>query len=256
MPPKTSTKPDDLIDALTDPRVIEALAKALSPTIRLTIEETLNARLAGLVASVGDLKRETAQLQERNKQLETKNKVLSDRLTALEQYSRQDNLIIRGLPEQSMAERATSSPDVHDSSTLADTHQSVEESVLKLCRETLGISIEPRDISVAHRLKPGSKDRFRPVIVKFATRRIRNMVYQAKKHLRGTPENRSSNGIYISEHLTKETADLFFEARKMVKEKRIFAAWTQNCQVHIRMSADPTSRAIIVKNRADLTIRH
>jgi len=64
------------------------------------IDEALNKKLAGLVTSIGELKRNTASLGEQNKVLVAENKALSERLSTLEAYSRSDNLIIRGLPEK------------------------------------------------------------------------------------------------------------------------------------------------------------
>jgi len=65
MPPKAhkTVNPDDLVEALLDSRVIEALAKALSPFIALSIDEALNKKIAGLVTFIGELKRNTLYLQ-------------------------------------------------------------------------------------------------------------------------------------------------------------------------------------------------
>jgi septal ring factor EnvC (AmiA/AmiB activator) len=104
MPPKL--KPDDLVEALLDGRVVEALAKALSPFIQKTIDECLSQRLADfskalhdvkasndrLQSQVGDLKRENVNLRRQVTSYES-------RLDALETYSQLDNLIVKGLPE-------------------------------------------------------------------------------------------------------------------------------------------------------------
>ena len=74
-------------------------------------------------------------------------------------------------------------------------------------------------------------------------------MYGAKKLLKG-----STSSVFVSEHLIKTDSDLFFEARKLLREKKVFAAWTQNGLVHVRFSPDPASRAIIVRSRADLAL--
>ena len=249
MPPKV--KPDDFIDSLLDSRVVEALAKALAPLIKLTIEETVNKRFADLSSTIGEIKKENGVLVERTTRLSAVNRDLNERLDALEAYSRGDNLIIRGLFEQSAAERATSSPSRQDRTVLNEGHRSVEEAVLKLCNESLGVKLTRGDISTAHRLKAGPKDKYRPVIVRFTNRRVRNMIYASKKELK----NLTTERVYISEHLTKGAADLFFEARKQVREKTIFAAWTQNGFVHVRFTSDPAARATIIKCQADFNSR-
>jgi len=68
-----------------------------------------------------EIKKENTLLVERTKQLSADNLDLNDWLNSLEAYSRGDNLILRGLPEQSAAERATASPSAHDSAVEACT---------------------------------------------------------------------------------------------------------------------------------------
>jgi len=69
MPPKI--KPDDFVDVLLDTRVIEALAKALSPFIRLSIDEAVNKRFADQTSSASELKKETTNITEITKRLTT-----------------------------------------------------------------------------------------------------------------------------------------------------------------------------------------
>src|SRR5688572_23026562 len=110
MPPKSkqgsSSIDDDLIEALLDTRVVEALAKALAPFIALSIDESLNKRLEGLTTSIRDLKGENTRLTKRcegveleKTQLKKQYADLHRHFDDLEAYSRSENLIIRGLPE-------------------------------------------------------------------------------------------------------------------------------------------------------------
>jgi regulator of replication initiation timing len=251
MPPKL--KPDDFVEALLDSRVVDALAKALSPLISLTIEESLNKKLAGLLTSVSDIKKEASILAEKTTTLAKENRILHERLSTLEAYSKSDNLIIRGLPESSAASRATASPAPDDANVLKETHSQVEDSVLRLCKDVLGVDITPADISIAHRLKAEPKDRFRPIIVRFVNRRTRNAVYDAKKKLKTT--STSTNRVFIFEHLTKEAGELFFEARKLLREKKIFATWTHNGQALVRFTSDENARPVVIKCKTDLNPR-
>jgi len=75
-------------------------------------------------------------------------------------------------------------------------------------------------------------------------------VFGAKKLLKG-----ASSRIFISEHLTKVDTDLFFEARRLLREGKIFGAWTMNGVVHVRFSPDPTTKATTVRSHADLALR-
>ena len=269
MPPKGQAKPahptseggltDDLIEALQDVRVVEALGRALSPLISLSIEEGLKKHLEGLTTAVRELKSDNVRLKGQIEVVSKENTRLSKsiedqgrRLDELESYSRSDNLIIRGLAERSAAEISTGAPALDDASgsTLRDSHGSVEETVMAFCSEALGVKVLQQDISTAHRLKAGPKDKIRPIIVRFTNRRVRDVVYHAKKQLKNSREH-----IYISEHLTKNNSDLFFESRKLLKDKKIFGTWTQGDQVYVRFSPDPAVRATLIKKSTDLNLR-
>ena len=254
-PPKLN--PEDFVEALLDPRVLEAVTKAMTPLTR-ALEQTLTKRLDTLATTLRTMREETGRLTEQCKTLATENielkkrvEVSERRVDELERYSRCDNLIIRGLPESSFAERASDAPaSADDGTTLRNSHKSVETSVLTFIKDALHVDIAPADISTAHRLKAGTKDTSRPVIVRFTSRHMRNEVYRARMKLRD-----STAGVFLSEHLTKTDADLFYDARKLVKEKKIFAAWTQNGLVNVRFSSDPSSKATVVRSHADLALR-
>ena len=157
------------------------------------------------------------------------------RLDDMDAYSRSDNLIIRGLPERRAAERASASPSLDDgASALKEGSGSVEATVLDFCNEVLGVRVDERDISIAHRLKATKNEQVRPVIVRFVNRKTRNAVYEARKRLKDL-----NKSIFVSEHLSKSASDLFYEARKLLKEKKIHGTWTQNGQVLVKFSSDP-----------------
>ena len=256
MPPKIKT--DDIIDALLDSKVVDALANALSPLIKKIINESLDDRIAAISKSVTEAQETSAKLASRVTELTKENADMrlqlssqGARLDSMETHSRLDNLIIKGLPETSYAERGTrGSTDADESLHTADSHSAVESTVLAFCRDTLHVEISPSDISTAHRLRAGGKDKVRPVIVRFANRRIRDTIYRAKKLLKSAPGARA---IYISEHLTKGAAELFYECRKLLREKKAHSTWTQNGQVYIKTSSEPSAKPISIKCLADLT---
>ena len=249
--------PEDLVEALLDQRVLEALKKAMTPLTQ-ALEQSLTKRLDAMATTLRMMREETGRLTEQCNILAAENIDLKRRVEnselrvdELERYSRCDNLIIRGLPESTAAERASDAPaSTDDGATLRNGHKSVETNVISFIRDTLRVDVTPADISTAHRLKAGPNDTSRPVIVRFTNRRVRNEVYSARKMLRG-----STSRVFVSEHLTKSDADLFYDARKLLKEKKIFAAWTQNGLVNVRFSPDQNTRPTVVHNRADLALR-
>jgi len=50
----------------------------------------------------------------------------------------------------------------------------------------------------------------------------------------------------------KLQTNIFFEARKLVKEKKLHAAWTINGRVHIKKTPDQKEKPTIIQNLEDL----
>src|SRR6218665_1131444 len=171
---------------------------------------------------------------------------LTTRLNMLENSQRQDCLLIRGLPELSYGEVASGShtdttssntdltsgtasdpnrPTYGDRSYSSDSHTTTVKAVLHLCWDRLGITRNDQDIT-AYRITRGRKDNHRPIIVTFGTRRIREMVYQARRELRDKDQS-SDNAIHINEYLTKINADIYAHARAMIKDKKLAGTWTR-----------------------------
>lgn len=112
----------------------------------------------------------------------------------LEQYMRRDNIRISGIKEEE-----------------GETEDILEAKVLGLANN-LGVELESRDISVAHRLgKPteGNKDRPRPVIVRLCQRKKKTQIMKKKKEMKTWKDV-----IYMNEDLTPLRVALL----KIVKE--------------------------------------
>ena len=202
--PKTSPLADDLIDALQDVRVVEALGKVLAPVIAKSVESAVAPfvkQLEGLTTAVRELKTENARLQKQCEAVSKDNARLQKivdthnrRIDDIESYSRSDNIIIRGLPERSAAERASDAPSLSgDKPTLRESHEAVEATALEFFNSTLGVRVTPQDVSIAHRIKAGPKDKNRPIIVRFSNRKTRLAVLRAKKVLKGSSDKVDGN---------------------------------------------------------------
>ena len=206
---------ETLIIALTDTRVIDALAKALQPSIQSAVQLAVQDKLD--------------ELNQHINVLATENRELRRRINDIESADRLDNIIIHGLKE-TFAETASGG----DPTMEGETSGGCEGQFIRFCTETLGIDITPSDISVAHRLpKPKASTHSsgpRPMMVRFTNRKSRAAVLAAKKKLRHDRNNK----IYINEHLTKHSSEIYAEARKMLKNHRIAGAWTRNCNVYVK----------------------
>jgi len=62
MPPKRTT-PEDIIEAFLDQRVVDAISRALAPTINLSLEEILNKKLTPIMNELQTLKLENTMLR-------------------------------------------------------------------------------------------------------------------------------------------------------------------------------------------------
>ncbi len=104
--------------------------------------------------------------------------------------------------------------------------------ILKISRETMGCKIKKADIENIQRLGKKSHDKTRDVIIKFADHSVRKKFYENRK--KTSPHKDTTRNIYINDHLTNYRKGLFFSTRKLLKSKKLYAAWTQNGNVLIR----------------------
>ena len=101
------------------------------------------------------------------------------------------------------------------------------------------LDIPPTAVSTAHVLPAKPKDSSTgdaprdateppPVIVRFANRDARNLVYFGWKVLNGS-------NMFVEEHLTPQRAKLMAMARALRRERKIKGCWTANCNLYVRL---------------------
>jgi hypothetical protein len=222
MPP-AQLNVDTLVATFKDARVIEALTQALVPCLQTIIKPIVDSVYAEMKQEIDDQRNVIGSL-------ECENIELRRRVQDLEAYSRIDNLVIHGLPEQYAESAATTS------SVESDSNVSSEQQFIKFCESKLHVTVKESDISIAHRLprKPGSRPTGpsapRALIVRFTNRRIRSRILAAKKLLRGD----STSKIYVNEHLSEFASKVFAATRRLYNNKKIAGTWTYNGQVYLR----------------------
>ena len=141
--------------------------------------------------------------------VEEENLKLKQKLTHLENYSRRDNLVIRGIKE---------------------TKDEVCEAVVKtFCKDKLKIESEVIDcikIVRCHRLgekQHGKTKWIRPIIVRFFNFGDRQQVWSARSKLAGTSYSVSENFTCETEYNRKKLYPIFKAAKKMQKyEKKVY----------------------------------
>ena len=88
----------------------------------------------------------------------------------------------------------------------------------------------------------------RPIMVKFASYRARDLVFRAKSKLKTHNSQNPSQKIFINEDLTKFRANLCFEARKL-KPHILCDVWTHDGRVLVK---DPRNNVKLIRNPHDL----
>ena len=142
---------------------------------------------------------------------------LESKVEELEQHGRRDSLRIAGIPENTE-------------------HDDTDTAISNICQAiSVDPPVQPSDIAVSHRLGKPENGKTRQVIVKFATRNVRERVYSAKKNIK-TAKNTdpSLTKIYINEDLTKFRANLAKEARAFRNSGKISDTWTQYGKILIK----------------------
>lgn len=288
MAKKSAIKMDDLVEAVQDTRVLETLVERLTPIFKaifadltkefvatlecliekLTAEklaaskESSNTRMAGLEQKLTTTNEVS---NARMTELEEENCRLYQRVGDLETHSRLNNLIIHGIPESLPPEY--SSGDL-PSKSRHGLNQDTTQAVIGVCRVRLGITISESEIITSHRIHRKDQGGCRPVIVSFANQQTRDMVYRSRTALRRSsfhppviPGNGSSSTLpdsaplYINEHLTKDNAHVYAQARKMVREKKIMSTWTSGGYTFIKLTDNQDERPKKIRTVKDLDFK-
>ena len=143
----------------------------------------------------------------------------------LEQYGRRNNIRIYGLvePERESADQC-------------------EEAALKVFNEKLGLRVNKCDIEAAHRLGPRGRTRpqggqpyYRPVIVRFVSRKTAEAVLKDRRKLKGTP-------VVITEDLTAKNYRLLTLSKD---HSRVDDAWSSRGSIYAKALGDGRIRKIL-----------
>ena len=139
-------------------------------------------------------------------------------LNRLEQCTRKNSVRLFGIGEQ--AEET-----------------SVETLAVQVLKDKLKIDVEENDIEIAHRAgkyRPeGRRDvkKARPVLIKFASHKMKVKVMKAKKEFKGSQ-------FWITEDLTKQTAERMKALNQMRIANKIKGAWTTDGKIKVRKMDD------------------
>ena len=153
----------------------------------------------------------------------------------LEQYGRREMLNIFGVPRRD--------------------NEKTDEIVLDIA-DKLGFDLYDEDIEVSHRTssKPTA-----PIIVKFNSRKVRDMLYDARLDLKYISSKdigfNEEHSLYFNESLTEVNRELFKEAWKSLKKSGLYErVITLNGITYAwkKYSKDSKSEKQIIRSKSDI----
>ena len=238
--------------------IVEEALSAIKQEQQLEID-SLKAEISELKSSqeflcskYDDLNNEFKKLSEVNKKqredINTINKNSADlekqsnsdsvKIDNIEQYERRQNLEFIGIPEN----------DKED----------VVDIVIKVSK-ALGVDLEKKDISTAHRLSAkrnntGEDKKNEPaaVIARFVSRDVRNSIFKRRSNARKLSEFpiTGMEKLYVNENLTKRRKRLLWKTKQSAKEAGYQYIWTWNGKIFAR--ENETTSAIMINTEFDI----
>lgn len=152
-------------------------------------------------------------------------------ITELQQYSRMNNIEIKGIPQ------------------LKD--ESLTE-VVQLIGDTVGVKVQPSDIDVVHRV-PTKERGSTNVIVRFVSRTARDNLMQAARKKRLTTRQigfADEAPVYVNDHLCPEYKALLGMAIAKKKEKNWKFVWVAQSKILARKAENAS--VVHIVSRDDL----
>ncbi|XP_077866085.1 uncharacterized protein LOC144353384 [Saccoglossus kowalevskii] len=173
-----------------------------------------------------DFKTQLISLKNENKDLRTQLARTQVDLNDLQQYTRRNNIEIKGIPV------------MEDEDT--------DDIVIKVA-SSVGVEITRGDIDISHRLPSRStrhdynqleETRHSTIIAKFTRRTVRNKIYSSRKYLKNKTTNdivnTGSNPIYLNQNLTSLNKQLFYSANQRRKAAQYRYIWTNAGKIYVR----------------------
>lgn len=163
-----------------------------------------------------------------------RNNELEKKVADLEQYSRNNNVEIRGVPSTKGEDCAA---------------------IVELIGEVSECPVARSDLDTVHRVPAKSGDK--NIIVRFLCRDKKNDFLRKARKARlcanqiGFPDSLKTP-VFVNEHLTADNKRLFAKALALKKQKSWQFLWTDNCHILARKTSD--SRTYRISSESDLHV--
>ena len=176
---------------------------------------------------------EITSLKADNAKKDKKIQFLEQRIDALEQYTRRDDVVITGFHtapvslSRIVTESINEERNEHAPSNIQD---SVEDQIVSFLNES-GIPLNKSEISACHTIGRREKGKSQPIILRLVNRKTKTMMLKNGYKLKNITKPEK---VYINEHLSKKNSDIARLARELRKKEKITATWTRNCSVFVK----------------------
>ena len=176
---------------------------------------------------------EITSLKADNAKKDKKIQFLEQRIDALEQYTRRDDVVITGFHtapvslSRIVTESINEERNEHAPSNIQD---SVEDQIVSFLNES-GIPLNKSEISACHTIGRREKGKSQPIILRLVNRKTKTMMLKNGYKLKNITKPEK---VYINEHLSKKNSDIARLARELRKKEKITSTWTRNCSVFVK----------------------
>ncbi len=229
--------------------------------IRVQAEDILKARLKQefenefnnrMSLQLGDLKKKIGDLEQEVDTLKSENAKRKRQIERLEYSNSKKQSVIDQLrtkidefeqEKYSTCVQIVGLPENKDESE--DTKQ-----LTKVFKEKAGVKIKSSDVVEIRRMGKKNHAKIRNIILKFKDKETKEKIYVERKKLMQVGNPRKS--LYINDCLTQHRQQLLYSARQLVKEKKLYAAWSQHGNVLVRKTE--SSKITQVTDNTDLMI--
>lgn len=227
---RKALKSDDLIDALSEEKILKALSKMMYDQIRADMNNLIDNKLEKMKVELTTKIQETMENFVEKKSNEMSSKFqhqidkLEDRVNQMETRFYQNELLICG---HNLTNKSGS--EIGDKPLI--------ESVRELIKSDLNIQLLPNDINYTYVFKNKHESSVvPPILVNFSSVKTKNDLLQKVRQVRKlhTKNKNNSSPVYYNERLTKRNQQIFYQTRNMAKNKQILSTWIFKGEIYIK----------------------
>lgn len=223
----------DLYIDILRPKIVEEIHSVVQP-INNNLEQLSDKFLAY------EINTDMVQAETRSKleELKTKNEILENKIKVLDRQARLCNIKLVGLKTNIVALASDISASTADSpsdqatpSAMASHQEILKNSVISALTDAGMKDVSKQDILHITTLKsPGNGNTY---LLRLCDEQKKIGILKQKKLLKNLPYK-----LYLNEDLTREDSDIYRQCRLDVKNKKLHATWTRNCEVMAKASAE------------------